>query len=97
MFLAFKQVDSMIAILFLKTIWKLIHVFSFTQFDSMKPIQFLKTYEKNVYKCMGFLYENYQQQANALGLGDFLRAIEKIFKKKIHKIQKNSWNLYLSR
>ena len=29
----------------------------------MKPTHLLKTYEKNVYKCIGFLYENYQQQA----------------------------------
>ena len=37
------------------------HFFSFT-FDSMEPMQLLKTYEKNVYKCIGFLHENYQQQ-----------------------------------
>ena len=45
---------------------KLIHIFSFTQLDSMKPIQLLKTYENCVYKCVGFLHENYQQQANTV-------------------------------
>ena len=40
--------------------------FSFTQFDSMKPIQLLKTYEKNLYKCIEFLHESYQQQAYAV-------------------------------
>ena len=35
---------------------------AFKQFDGTKPIQLLKTYAKNVYKCIGFLYENYQQQ-----------------------------------
>ena len=39
------------------------HFFSFTQFDSMK---LLKTYEKNVYKCSGFLHENDQQQPYAV-------------------------------
>ena len=33
------------------------------KFDSMRPIQLLKTYEKNVYKCIGILYENDEQQA----------------------------------
>ena len=32
----------------------------------MKLIQLLKTYEKNVYKCIGFLHENYQQQVYAV-------------------------------
>ena len=35
------------------------NLFSFTQFDSMKPLQLLKTYEKYMYKCIGFLHENY--------------------------------------
>ena len=26
-------------------------------------VTFGKSYEENVYKCIGFLYENYQQQA----------------------------------
>ena len=40
--------------------------FSFTEFDSMKSRQLLKTCEKNVYKCIEFLHENYQQQAYAV-------------------------------
>ena len=32
----------------------------------MKPIQLLQTYEKNVYKCIEFLHEYYQQQAYAV-------------------------------
>ena len=32
----------------------------------MKLIQLLKTYEKNVYKCIEYLHENYQQQAYAV-------------------------------
>ena len=39
--------------------------FSFTQFDTMKPIQLLKTYKK-MCKCIEFLHQNYQQQANAV-------------------------------
>ena len=41
----------------------------------MKPIQLLRTYKKNFYKCIGFLHENYQQEAYAVVSGDFLRAI----------------------
>ena len=47
---------------FWKTYENIYTLFSFTQFDSTKPIQLLKTYAKNVYKCIGFLHENYQQQ-----------------------------------
>ena len=32
----------------------------------MKPTQLLKTYEKNVYKCIGVLHENYQKQTYAV-------------------------------
>ena len=42
------------------------YIFSFTQFDNMKPIQLLKAYEKNLYKCIEFLHENYQQQTYAV-------------------------------
>ena len=44
--LAFKQFDSPKPKLFLKNIWKHIHIFPFTHFDSMKPIHLLKTNEK---------------------------------------------------
>ena len=36
---------------------------AFKQFDSTKPIQLLKNIWKNVYKCVGFLHQKYQQQA----------------------------------
>ena len=50
---------------FLKIYANIYTFFSFTQFDSTKPIQLLKTYEKNVYKCIGFLHINYKFQQYA--------------------------------
>ena len=42
------------------------HFFSFALVDNTKAIQLLKTHEKYVYKCIGFLHKNYQQQAYAV-------------------------------
>ena len=60
-FFYIKQFYSTKPTLLLKTYT---HFFSFAQFDSW--YQILKTYEKNVYKRIGCLHENYQEQAYAV-------------------------------